>query len=108
VLRAFGLNYPFSASYVTTAAAVLGLALPTPGGIGGYHAAVQVALTDVYGAPLAEASGVALLAHAISFVPITLIGFLLFAASPMRKVKLTELEQAPVSTVNREPKNEQA
>lgn len=97
VLRAFGLSYPFSASYVTTAAAVLGLAVPTPGGIGGYHAAVQVALTDVYGAPVAEASGVALLAHAISFVPITLIGFLLFAASPMRKVKLTDLEQAPAA-----------
>lgn len=95
VLRAFGLSYPLSASYVTTAAAVLGLALPTPGGIGGYHAAVQVALTDVYGTPIAEASGVALVAHAISFLPISLIGFLLFAISPARKVKLAALEKEP-------------
>jgi uncharacterized protein (TIRG00374 family) len=93
VLRAFGLDYPFSASYVTTAAAVLGLALPTPGGIGGYHAAVQVALTDVYGAPVAEASGVALLAHAISFVPITLIGFLFLALSPT-KLRLSEVAES--------------
>jgi glycosyltransferase 2 family protein len=94
VLRAFGLAYPFSASYVTTAAAVLGLAVPTPGGIGGYHAAVQVALTSIYGAPVVEASGVALLAHAISFVPITLIGFLFLALSPA-KLRLSEVAQAP-------------
>ncbi len=91
VLRAFQLDLPLSASYVVAAAAVLGLAVPTPGGIGGYHAAVQVALTDFYGAPVATASGVALLAHAISFVPITAIGFALFAASPMRKTRLREL-----------------
>ena len=95
VLRAFGLGLPFSASYVVVAAAVLGLAVPTPGGIGGYHAAVQVALTDFYGAPVATASGVALLAHAISFVPITAIGFALFAASPMRKTRLRELAEKP-------------
>lgn len=102
ILRAFDLPYPLSASYVVVAAAVLGLAVPTPGGIGGYHAAVQVALTDVYGAPVAEASGVALLAHAISFVPITLIGFALLAASP-KKLRLSELEQAPPSAGSREP-----
>jgi len=101
VLRAFGLDLPLSASYVTAAAAVIGLAVPTPGGIGGYHAAVQVALTDVYGAPIAVASGVALLAHAISFLPISLIGFFLFAVSPARKVKLTELDQPPPAAVSR-------
>jgi len=94
-LKAFGLALPLSAAYVVTAAAVLGLAVPTPGGIGGYHAAVQVALTDLYGVPVAAASGVALLAHAISFVPISLVGFALFAASPMRKEGLKELAEEP-------------
>lgn len=95
VLKAFGIALPLSAAYVTTAAAALGLAVPTPGGIGGYHAAVQVALTEFYGVPVAAASGVALLAHAISFVPITVIGFALFAASPMRKKGLKELAEGP-------------
>jgi glycosyltransferase 2 family protein len=85
VLRAFGLGLPLSAAFVTTSAAVLGLVVPTPGGVGGYHAAVQFALTRVYGVPLATATGVALIAHAVSFVPISLIGFTLFAASPIRK-----------------------
>ena len=65
-----------------TTAAVLGLAVPTPGGVGGYHAAVQFALTDVFHVPVATATGVALLAHAISFVPISLIGFALLRGEP--------------------------
>ena len=91
VLRAFHLDLPFSSSFVVTAAAVLGLMFPTPGGLGSYHVAVQLALTDVYGVARDTASGVALLAHAISFVPITLIGIALFAATPMSFRKVEEV-----------------
>ena len=91
VMRAFGLTLPLSAAYVVTTAAVLGLFLPTPGGVGGYHAAVQFALTDVFQVPIATATGVALIAHAVSFVPISIIGFGLFAASPSRKRGLSDL-----------------
>jgi len=95
VIRAFGLRLPLSAAFVTTSAAVLGLVVPTPGGVGGYHAAVQFALTRVYGAPVATATGVALIAHAVSFVPISLIGFALFAASPWRRKGWKELSAEP-------------
>jgi len=95
-MHAFGLQLPLSAAFVVTSAAVLGLAVPTPGGVGGYHAAVQFALTNIFGVPLAAATGVALLAHAISFVPISLIGFVLFAASPLRKQGLKQLQGEPV------------
>lgn len=91
VMRAFDLRLPLSAAYVVTSAAVLGLAVPTPGGVGGYHAAVQFALTGFFAVPLAVATGVALIAHAVSFVPISLIGFTLFAASPLRRRGLREL-----------------
>ncbi|MGE5415114.1 MAG: lysylphosphatidylglycerol synthase transmembrane domain-containing protein [Syntrophomonadaceae bacterium] len=91
VMRAFDVRLPVSAAWVVTSAAVLGLAVPTPGGVGGYHAAVQFALTDFFGVPLATATGVALLAHAVSFGPISLIGFALFAASPLRRRGLQEL-----------------
>jgi uncharacterized protein (TIRG00374 family) len=91
VMRAFGLRLPLPAAFVVTTAAVLGLAVPTPGGVGGYHAAVQFALSDVFHVPVATATGVALVAHAVSFVPISLIGFALFATSPLRKKGLREL-----------------
>ena len=93
VIRAFHLDLPFSSSFVVTAAAVLGLMFPTPGGLGSYHVAVQLALTDVYGVPRDTASGVALLAHAISFVPITIIGITLFALTRVRGQKVEDLAQ---------------
>ena len=95
VMRAFDLDLPLTAAYVVTTAAVLGLAVPTPGGVGGYHAAVQFALTDVFAVPLVTSTGVALLAHAVSFVPISLIGFALFATSPLRKKRLEDLAAEP-------------
>ena len=49
VLKAFALPLPLPVAYVVTAAAVLGLAVPTPGGLGSYQVAVQIALTDVFG-----------------------------------------------------------
>jgi uncharacterized protein (TIRG00374 family) len=105
VMRAFGLELPLTAAYVVTTAAVLGLAVPTPGGVGGYHAAVQFALTDVFHVPVATATGVALLAHAVSFVPISTIGFALFATSPLRRGGLRELavEAAPAAEMTDRP-----
>jgi glycosyltransferase 2 family protein len=96
VLRASPTDVPFSASFVVTAAAVLGLMFPTPGGLGSYHLAVQLALMDVYGVAKDTASGVAVLAHAISFVPITLIGLALFAASGVRWKKIEKVAETGV------------
>lgn len=93
VLRAFHLDLPFSASFVVTAAAVLGLMFPTPGGLGSYHLAVQLALMDVYGVARDTATGVALLAHAISFIPITIVGLALFAMTPIRARRIADLER---------------
>lgn len=85
VMRAFHIELPLSASFVVTAAAVLGLAVPTPGGVGSYQAAVQYALTRFYGAGVAPASGVAILAWAVSFVPITAIGLAALASKTVRE-----------------------
>ena len=78
---------------VVTAAAVLGLMFPTPGGLGSYHVAVQLALTDVYAVARDTASGVALLAHAISFIPITILGITLFLLTRVRGQSVVDLAQ---------------
>ncbi len=74
VMKAFAVALPLPAAYVVTAAAVLGLAVPTPGGLGSYQVAVQIALTDVFSVARATATSVALVAWATSFVLITLLG----------------------------------
>ena len=91
VMRAFHVKLPVTAAFVVTTAAVLGVAVPTPGGIGSYQAAVQYALTRFYGVADAPASGVAILAWASSFVLITLLGFTLFATAPGRREALEDV-----------------
>lgn len=84
VVRAFGIDLPLSAAYVLTFAAVLGLAIPTPAGIGGYHAAVTAALVG-FGVHEDTALGVATVAHAVSFGPITLIALAMLLGRSFRK-----------------------
>lgn len=81
VLRAFDVALPLAVSFFVMTWAVLGLAIPTPGGVGGYHAAVAYALTGFYGVAAAPAAAAALVTHAIAFVPVTVAGVALLAGS---------------------------
>jgi uncharacterized protein (TIRG00374 family) len=90
VLRAFHLDLPLSAAYVVTAAAVLGLAVPTPGGLGSYQTAVAETLKRGFGVARETAAGVAILAWATSFVLITLTGLTMLVFSGRRR----ELDRA--------------
>ena len=47
--------------------------------IGGFHVAYQVAVQTFFGAPADRASGAAIVLHAISFVPVSLLGILFMA-----------------------------
>jgi len=50
--------------------------VPTPGGVGGFEAAVQIGLTSFYGVPNDRAVGAALVLHAVSLAPTIVLGFL--------------------------------
>src|SRR5664279_3656559 len=76
-MRAFDLVFPFPVAFFVLTWAILGLAIPTPGGVGGYHAAVAYSLFGFYGVSKNTAAAFALVSHALSFVPITLIGLVL-------------------------------
>ena len=58
---------------------VVGVAAPTPGGVGAFHAAYQFAVTEFFAAPDDRAVGAAIVLHAVSFVPVTLLGLLFMA-----------------------------
>ena len=88
-LLAFGANVPYPVSFFVLAWAILGLAIPTPGGVGGYHTAVAYALTAFYGVGKDVAGAFALVSHALSFVPITLLGlaFLLAGGLSLKSLR---------------------
>ncbi len=73
-LRSCGVEISFGGTMMLLPLLALGIALPTPGGAGGYHAAMRVGLTKLFlvGNPLAVGAG--LLLHAASVLPVVLLG----------------------------------
>lgn len=72
--RAFHMTVPYTGSFLIVAFLVVGVSVPTPGAVGGFHAAFQVAVTRFYGVPNDRAVGAAIVLHALSFLPVALLG----------------------------------
>ena len=79
VSRAFHVEMPFPGSFLVMAVLVVGVAVPTPGAIGGFHLFYRIAVMSFFGASNDRAVGAALVLHAISFVPVTLLGIVFMA-----------------------------
>jgi glycosyltransferase 2 family protein len=77
--RAFHITFPYTGSFLVMTILVVGVAAPTPGGVGAFHAAYQFAVMEFFGAPGDRAVGAAIVLHAVSFVPVTLLGLVFMA-----------------------------
>lgn len=71
---AFDLTFPFLGSFLVLALLAAGVSLPTPGGVGGFHYTYLLALTQFFGAPKEASAAAAMVLHAVSFVPVTMLG----------------------------------
>jgi len=80
---AFHMTVPFTGSFLIVAFLVLGVMVPTPGAIGGFHAAFQVAVTSFYDVPVDRAVGGAIVLHAASFLPVVALGAALMVREGM-------------------------
>ena len=69
----------FVGSFLTMTILVVGVAVPTPGAVGGFHKAYQIGAVAFFGTANDRAVGAALVLHAISFVPVTVAGALFLA-----------------------------
>jgi uncharacterized protein (TIRG00374 family) len=79
VAVAFDLGIPFTGSFLIIALLVLGVAVPTPGAAGGFHAAFRYGATAFFASRDDAVVGAAIVAHLFSVGPSLLLG-LLFAA----------------------------
>jgi uncharacterized protein (TIRG00374 family) len=66
VAKAFRLDVPFTGSFLIIGLLTIGIAIPTPGSVGGFHEAFRIAVTVFYGAPDSAAVGAAIVLHAMS------------------------------------------
>jgi uncharacterized protein (TIRG00374 family) len=69
VSLALGVVLPLAGSLLVTAVLVVGVAVPTPGAVGGYHEAYRLAATSFFGIDNDHAIGAAIVLHAVGFVP---------------------------------------
>jgi uncharacterized protein (TIRG00374 family) len=87
---AFHLAVPFAGSFLIIALLTVGVAMPTPGGVGGFHYAFQVGATTFFAAPADAAAAAAIVLHLMSIGPALVLG-LFFAAQ--EGLNLTGMKQ---------------
>lgn len=73
---AFGVAMPFTGAWLMLAPLVVGVAVPTPGGVGGFHEAYRIGATAFFHADNNTAVAAAIVLHAISVVPVTVAGLI--------------------------------
>jgi uncharacterized protein (TIRG00374 family) len=79
VAMAFEIYIPFAGSFLMQALLTIGVAVPTPGGVGSYHEAYRIGLTVFFGAANNAAVAAAIVTHAISYIPVVLAGVVFMA-----------------------------
>lgn len=93
VTRAFHIECSFVGSFLTMTILVVGVAVPTPGAVGGFHEAYRVAVTSFFGAQNDAAVGAAIVLHAISFVPVTILGIIFMAREGLTLGRMRRLAE---------------
>src|SRR5436190_4336001 len=91
VALAFHIDVPFTGSFLLVAVLVIGVAVPTPGAIGGFHEAFRLGATMFFGAPDDAAVGAAIVAYLVSIGPVLLLGLCLAAQAGMNLTGMRRL-----------------
>ena len=74
VSEAFRIDIPFAGTFLLIALLVIGVAVPTPGAVGGFHVAYLYGATAFFGAQKDAAVGAAIVAHLLSVGPSLVLG----------------------------------
>ena len=91
VSRAFHIGLPYTGSFLLMALVVIGVAAPTPGAIGGFHAAYRFGAVAFYHVPNDTAVGAAVVLHAVSWVPVTLLGIVFMIREGLNPSRMRSL-----------------
>jgi uncharacterized membrane protein YbhN (UPF0104 family) len=88
---AFGIDLPFHATFLLIAFLVVGVAIPTPGMVGGFHAFYLIALHGVFGVDRATAAAAGISAHALSNLPVLVFGLALLGREGLSLGRVAEV-----------------
>lgn len=88
---AFDIVLPLPATFLLIAFLVVGVSIPTPGNVGGFHVFYLYAMRDVFGVPTETASAAGISAHALSNLVILAVGLVFLAREGLTMGKVAEL-----------------
>jgi hypothetical protein len=91
VTIAFGIAMPFTGTFLLQSMLVIGVAVPTPGGVGSFHEAYRLGVTTFFGASSDQAVAAAIVTHLISFIPPVLGGILFMAQDGLTFGRLEDM-----------------
>jgi uncharacterized protein (TIRG00374 family) len=89
--EAFGIDLSLTEAFLLQALLVIGVAVPTPGAVGSYHEAYRIGVTTFFGASDEAAVAAAIVLHAMSFLPVVLLGALFMAQDGLSLDGLKEM-----------------
>jgi uncharacterized protein (TIRG00374 family) len=89
--RAFHMTFGYLGSFLVMTLLVVGVAVPTPGQVGGFQVAYKIAVTTFLGASDEAATAAAIVLWAISFVPVTLLGLVFMAREGLSLGRMRDL-----------------
>jgi len=89
--HAFHMTFGYLGSFLVTTLLVVGVAMPTPGQVGGFHEMYKIAVMAFFGVSKETAVAAAIVLHAISNVPVTLLGLAFMAKEGLSFGRMRDL-----------------
>jgi len=89
--RAFGLHLPFHSTFLLIGFLTVGVAVPTPGMVGGFHESYLLALTQAYGVDKGVAAAAGITGHAFTNLPVLLMGLAFLGREGLTFGKVAEM-----------------
>jgi uncharacterized protein (TIRG00374 family) len=93
--RAFGLDLPFHSTFLLLAFLTVGVAVPTPGNVGGFHEAYLLAMTQGFGVARDTAAAAGIASHALSNLPVLVFGLVFLGREGLTMGKVAEMTEQP-------------
>jgi hypothetical protein len=92
---AFGVHLPFHTSFLMVAFLTVGVAVPTPGTVGGFHEFYLLALTQAFAVDKHTAAAAGIACHALTNLPVLVLGLAMLGREGLTMGRVADMAEKP-------------